>query len=136
MFQFSRSIYRELAPMLKGDDVEQAKGRRHLLEATEATLTRMGTDRQYFARPERSLFGEVRNRFHLSDQVRVHMVIERYLSVAGSFIDALPVHLTYDGQTRECAATTRRGTQCAREPRPNSEYCPSHRHLDLEFEAA
>jgi hypothetical protein len=132
MYQFSRSIYRELAPRIDGDGgVEKTlAARQKLLEACEETIRRLVTDRRYFARPARTLFSEVREHFALSEQVRVYMVIERHLQIAEEFLDSLPADVTLDGQPRHCMASTRKGTPCQREPLPGMDYCPSHKHLE------
>jgi hypothetical protein len=136
MYQFSRSIYRELAPRIDQDGgVEQAlAARQKLLEACEGTIRRLVTDRRYFARPARKLFSEIREHFALSEQVRVYMVIERHLQIAEEFLDSLPADVTLDGQPRHCMASTRKGTPCQREPLPAMDYCPSHKHLEESIE--
>ena len=37
-------------------------------------------------------------------------------------------------QVRLCSALTRGGAPCQRQARPDSEFCPSHRHLDFAVE--
>jgi hypothetical protein len=135
MYHFSRSIYRELVPHIKHADGTEAcaEARNELLEACERTIDRLISDRRYFARPVKTLFTDVRDHFALTDQVRVHIVIERYLEAADSYIDSLPDGMTLDGKPRQCPASTRKGTPCQREPRPGLEYCPSHRHLEDGF---
>jgi hypothetical protein len=133
MYQFSRSIYRELASRidrLESSDEARAAARHQLLKACEATINRLAADHRYFARPVRTLFADVRDLFPLSEQVRVYIVIERYIDLAVEYIESLPDNVTPDGRPRQCSASTRRGTPCQREPRPGSEYCPSHRHLE------
>ena len=44
--------------------------------------------------------------------------------------------LSMDGSPLCCHASTRKGTACQRVPLPGSKYCPSHKHLDEEFEVA
>ena len=103
---------------------------RHLLEACEATIQRLVTDRRYFARPAKTLFTEVREHFALAEQVRVYMVIEHHIERIEEFLDSLPDDVTLDGQERNCLASTRKGTPCQREPLPGMDYCPSHKHLE------
>ena len=126
MYQFSRSIYRELASRLAEGDAAQ---RLELLQACEATMRRMVTDRRYFAHPAKTLFSEVRDHFPLADQVQVYMVIERHTNVALDHVEQLAA-LGLDGVPRRCSASTRKGTPCQREPLPGREYCPSHKHLE------
>ncbi len=135
MYQFSRSIYRDLAPRIDASGgVEQTfKARRQLLEACEATIQRLVSDRRYFARPTKRLFTEVREHFALAEQVRVYMVIERHIELVEEFLDSLPDGVTLDGQERHCVASTRKGTPCQREPLPGRDYCPSHKHLEETF---
>jgi hypothetical protein len=136
MYQFSRSIYRDLAPRIDASGgVERAlAARQQLLEACESTIQRLITDRRYFARPAKTLFTEVREHFALAEQVRVYMVIERHIELIEVFLDSLPAHVTLDGQERHCQASTRKGTPCQREPLPGMDYCPSHKHLEETIE--
>ncbi len=131
MYQFSRSIYRELAPRIADEDIhDRAAARQNLLEACEATVARLASDHRHFARPTQTLFREVRDHFALRDQVRVYLVIQRCVEMTIAFIESLPEDVTPDGKPRQCPASTRQGTPCQREPRPGREYCPSHRHLE------
>jgi hypothetical protein len=132
MYQFSRSIYRDLAPRIDtSGGVERTFAARHeLLEACESTIQRLVSDRRYFARPAKTLFTEVRDHFALAEQVRVYMVIERHIERIEEFLDSLPADVTLDGQERNCLASTRKGTPCQREPLPGMDYCPSHKHLE------
>lgn len=132
MYRFSRSIYREIAPRIAiGKDPEQRSAERHaVLEACEGTMRRMAYDRRHFARPDRKLFSEVREHFALADQVHVLMVIERYIALALEHLERLPADIGLDGQPRNCLASTRKGTPCQREPLPDRDYCPSHKHLE------
>jgi hypothetical protein len=133
VYRFSRSIYRELAPRIEGDEVTRARARDHLLEASEATIMRLTTDGRYFARPTRTLFNEIREHFCLAEQVRVYMVVDRYVALAVEYLEALPEQVSLDGLPRQCPASTRKGTPCRRDPRPGRDYCPSHRHLEETF---
>jgi hypothetical protein len=132
MYQFSRSIYRDLAHRIDtSGGVEQTfRARQQLLEACEGTIQRLVSDRRYFAKPAKTLFTEVREHFALAEQVRVYMVIERHLELVEEFLDSLPADVTLDGQERNCLASTRKGTPCRREPLPGKDYCPSHKHLE------
>jgi hypothetical protein len=135
MYQFSRSIYRELVPRIdtSGGVERTFAARRKVLEACENTIQRLVCDRRYFARPTKTLFSEVREHFALAEQVRVYMVIERQIGMVEEFLDSLPADVTLDGQQRNCHASTRKGTPCQREPLPGLDYCPSHKHLEETF---
>ena len=136
MYQLSRCIYRDLAPRIEvAESAERTfAARRKVLEACEATIERLVSDRRYFARPARTLFTEVREHFALAEQVRVYMVIERHIDRIEVFLDSLPADVTLDGQQRSCLASTRKGAPCQREPLPGRDYCPSHKHLEETFE--
>jgi len=134
MYRFSRSIYRELSPRVGNGDFGSAAARQEVLEACEATIRRLASDRRYFARPTQTLFTEVRDHFPLAEQVLVYRVIERNVELAQEFLEQLPADVNLDGTPRECAATTRKGTPCQREPLPGRDYCPSHKHLEEVFE--
>ena len=99
-------------------------------------MRRMAFDRRYFARPARTLFNEIREHFALSDQVQVYMVIERNVNLALEHLEQLPAQTGLDGRPRSCLASTRKGTPCQREPLPDRDYCPSHKHLEEVQEAA
>ncbi len=137
MYQFSRSIYRELAPRVveDQDDPTGCANKQRVLDAVEGSLRRLATDRRYFARPTRTLFNEVRPYFLIQDQLRVYKVIEAYMALANAYLDSLPPEeLGGLGHKAECQAHTRKGTPCQREPLPGRDYCPSHKHLEETFE--
>lgn len=138
MYQFSRSIFRELGGIVIGADSAQvATNRVHVLRACERTMERIGNDSHYFARPTRSLFREIRIYFPLNDQKRVYWVIQRHVDVAAAYIgERARAGVTFDGRPRPCVASTRKGTACARTPLPGRRYCPSHQHLEDEAAAA
>ena len=129
MYQFSRSLYRELA--LEASDQER------FLRSCESSMERLATDRHYFAKPVRTLFNDVRDMFPISKQLRVYRVIERHMTLATDYVDSQArAGVTFDGSPLCCHATTRRGTSCQRVPLPGSKYCPSHKHLEEEFEVS
>ena len=131
MYQFSRAIYRELAPDVRpvaGKDSRQAH--EDVLRACEATIERLAGDRHYFRRPARTLFQDVRAHLPMCAQERAWGVITHYLALAEAWLATQPVHgVDAAGNALECRATTRRGTPCQRMPLPHNGYCPSHQHL-------
>ena len=139
MYQFSRSIYRELAQIRR-----RRQGRGHLctdgcsfLRACESSMERLALDRHYFAKPVRTLFNDVRHFFPMTDQMRVYRMCEKHVELATEYVDSqLRDGVTFDGSPACCHASTRRGTACQRVPLPGSKYCPSHKHLDDDFEVA
>ena len=138
MYRFSRSIYRDIGPRVIEDprDPTGCENKQKVLDSCEAAIRRLAYDRRYFARPARSLFNEIRARFAIGDQLYVWQVIERNISLAANFLEQMPEELGVDGAQRQCRAHTRKGTPCQRDPLPNRDYCPSHKHLEETFESA
>ncbi len=134
MYQFSRAIYRELAPLVTDSKLGQKfDARRLVLHECESAIQRLFTDRRHFARPARTLFANVRPFFAISDLSRVFIAIERNIAAAQKFLDQAP-DLVVSEIPRECQATTRKGTNCRRQPLAGSDYCPSHQHLTETFD--
>jgi hypothetical protein len=111
MYQFSRAIYRELAPQIVPPPPGAPAACNHaaVLRACEAVVTRLATDRHYFARPERALFSDIRNYFPMCAQSHVHQVVCRYVQYAQEFVSLHP-HEGYaavSGAPPQCRATTR-----------------------------
>lgn len=132
MYQFSRGVYRELLPLLDRCYGERSafEVRLRLLRACEASVERLVRDREYFARPTQTLFGDVRCYFSVCRQEQVLTIVDRYMVLADEFVSALPRHgVDSLGHPLQCRALTRRGTACQRNPLPVNGYCPSHRHL-------
>jgi hypothetical protein len=132
MYQFSRSIYRELAPLLDSNQPAAAalETRQALLRACESSIERLATDRHYFARPARTLFGDIRCHFPVCRQEQVYLVVDYYMALADEFVATLPRNgVDAQGNPRQCRAVTRKGTACQRTPLAANGYCPSHQHL-------
>ena len=132
MYQFSRAIYRDLAPFITDETPACLGGSAHaaVLRACESTMERLASDRHYFKRPARTLFNDIRVYFPMNQQARVCATVTRYLSAADEWLARQPQH-GYDvnGNPLQCRATTRKGTACQRVPLPHNGYCPSHQHL-------
>ena len=138
MYQFSRSLYRELGP-----DVTPSRGegvgvtRQRFLRACEASMERLALDRHYFAKPVKTLFNDVRDFFPISQQMRVFRIVERHVTLATEYVESQArAGVTFDGSPLCCHASTRKGTPCQRVPLPGSKYCPSHKHLEEAFTAS
>jgi hypothetical protein len=137
MYQFSRAIYRELAPyVVEEKRSSRAESNRELvLRECESAIERLMTDRRYFAKPAKTLFINVRPFFSICDLPRVHIIIQRNVALANDFFARVPDYVfTTNGVPRCCQAMTRKGKPCQRQPLPASEYCPSHQHLEENFE--
>lgn len=130
MYQFSRAIYRELAPLVHDHDGDARVAHASVLRSCESAMNRLATDRHYFARPARTLFNDIRIHFPMAAQARVWLVVQRYVACAEEFVARQPRHgVDANGDPLRCRATTRRGTACQREPLAHNGYCPSHQHL-------
>lgn len=130
MYQFSRAIYRELAPLVDERATDPREVRAQVLASCERTMDRLATDRHYFARPARKLFDDIRRFFPMAAQARVWAVVHGYVTRAEEYAAQQPEFgVDAHGNPLQCRATTRRGTACQREPLPHNGYCPSHQHL-------
>jgi hypothetical protein len=133
MYQFSRAIYRELAPYVTESrpDAGGASNHKHVLDACESAVERLATDRHYFAKPARTLFYDIRTYFPMGAQERVLQTVTRYIGLAQRFLVEHPVeaHAAITDEPPTCRATTRKGSGCQRVPLPHNGYCPSHQHL-------
>jgi|SRR5688500_12282105 hypothetical protein len=137
MYQFSRALYRDLAPLVQADkpSAQRESNRMLVLRECESAIERLMTDRRYFARPARTLFNNVRPYFAIGDLPRVYMAIERHVNMAQRFLAMVPDYaFDTQGVPRRCQAMTRKGQPCQRQPLPASDYCPSHQHLTETFE--
>ena len=129
MYQFSRAIYRELSPLL-ADRVAARDAHAEVLRSCETAIERLATDRHYFARPARTLFGDIRPHFPIAAQSHVWRVVSTYVQCADEWLARQPQHgHDVNGNPLECRATTRRGSPCQRMPLAHNGYCPSHQHL-------
>ncbi len=131
MYQFSRAMYRELAPHIAprrvGSDVDDHMA---VLHACESAIARLAQDKYTFARPAQTLFADIRTYFPMTEQQRVLQVADLYLGYARRFLTDHPfAYHDVSGEPAQCRATTRKGTPCRRTPLPRNGYCPSHQHL-------
>jgi hypothetical protein len=108
----------------------QAEYRRDVLAACEETVERLAKDPRYFARPERTLFQDIRRYFPITQQAQVAWAVSEGIGAAVDFIEEQIESGAYDGGVSRCRATTRKGKPCQRAPLPEREYCPSHQHLE------
>ena len=130
--EISRSIYRAVAQEILPDRYGSTDGGNHVrvLKACERNVERLFADREYFAKPAKTLFLEIRGFFPIGAQRRVREVCDSHMAYATQQAARMPKN-GYDvhGNPIQCRATTRRGTPCARVPLAHNGYCPSHQHL-------
>jgi hypothetical protein len=136
MYQYSRSLYRELAAdVIPGRGEHVAVTRQRFLRTCEYSMERLALDRHYFAKPVKTLFNDVRHFFPITEQLRVYRTCAKTMTMAKEYVDSqLRDGVTFDGSPVCCHASTRRGTACQRVPLPGTKYCPSHKHLEDELE--
>jgi hypothetical protein len=138
MYEYSRSLYRELAAdVIPGRGEHVADTRQQFLRACELSMERLALDRHYFAKPVKTLFRDVRHFFPISQQMHVYRTCAKTMTLAKEYVDSqLRDGVTFDGSPVCCHASTRKGTACQRVPLPGTKYCPSHKHLEEELEVA
>jgi hypothetical protein len=138
MYQYSRAIYRSIKDLIDpyAEPAAKVQYRREVLSECEQTMTRLAADPQYFARPDRALFQDIRRYFPITAQAQVAWAVREGVSAAVSFIEQQIEAGLLDGGIARCHATTRKGKACQRTPLPGRDYCPSHQHLDRSSVAA
>ena len=137
MYQYSRAIYRSIKDLIDpyADGGTQLKYRRAVLAACEETVERLAKDPRYFAKPERTLFDDIRRYFPIRHQAKVNWAVTRGIGAAVAFVEEQIESGVFDGGVTRCRATTRKGKPCQRAPLPEREYCPSHQHLETRVAA-
>jgi hypothetical protein len=138
MYQYSRAIYRSIKDLVDpyADEETQLEHRREVLAACESTMERLARDPQYFAKPDRALFQDIRRYFPITAQAQVAWAVSEGVNAACSFIEEQIEAGAFDGGVPRCRATTRKGKPCQRTPLPERDYCPSHQHLERSKVAA
>jgi hypothetical protein len=132
MYQYSRAIYRSVKDLVDpyADQESQLEYRRAVLAACEETVERLARDPRYFARPDRTLFTDIRRYFPITAQAQVAWAVTQGIEAAVTWIDEQIEAGAFDGGVARCQATTRKGKPCQRTPLPERDYCPSHQHLE------
>jgi hypothetical protein len=138
MYQYSRAIYRSIKDLIDPyvDPATQLEYRRAVLAACEDAVARLARDPRYFARPERTLFQDIRRYFPITQQAQVAWAVTEGIGAAVEFIEQQIEAGAFDGGVTRCQATTRKGKPCQRAPLPDRQYCPSHQHLETAQVAA
>ena len=138
MYQYSRAIYRSIKDLVDPyvDEETRLEQRREVLAACESTMERLARDPQYFAKPDRALFQDIRRYFPITAQAQVAWAVSEGVGAAVTFIQEQIEAGAFDGGVPRCRATTRKGKPCQRTPLPERDYCPSHQHLERSKVAA
>jgi hypothetical protein len=138
MYQYSRAIYRSVKDLIDPyvDEEVRLEYRRSVLAECENTMERLARDPQYFAKPDRALFQDIRRYFPITAQAEVAWAVSKGVGAAVEFIEEQIEAGAFDGGVPRCRATTRKGKPCQRTPLPERDYCPSHQHLERSLAAA
>ena len=90
MYQYSRAIYRSIKDLIDpyADQQTRLEYRRTVLEECEQTMARLAADPHYFARPDRTLFQDIRRYFPITAQAQVAWAVREGVGAAVSFIEA------------------------------------------------
>src|SRR5206468_9784059 len=102
----------------------------------EQEMEGLATGPLYFAKPERSLFQDIRRYFPITAQAQVAWAVNEGVTAAVAFIESQIEAGAFDGGVSRCRATTRKGKPCQRTPLPDRDYCPSHQHLETRSRVA
>src|ERR671924_2106135 len=89
MYQYSRAIYRTIKDLIDpyADVPTQLEYRRRVLDECEQTMARLAADPHYFARPDRTLFQDIRRYFPITAQAQVAWAVREGVSAAVGFIE-------------------------------------------------
>jgi hypothetical protein len=80
MYQFSRSLYRQLAgDVMPGRGEHVVVTRQRFLRSCEVSMERLALDRHYFAKPVKTLFNDVRHFFPMAEQLRVYRLCSEHM---------------------------------------------------------
>ena len=84
MYQYSRAIYRSIKDLIDPyvDQPTRLEYRRAVLCECEETMTRLAEDPHYFARPDRTLFHDIRRYFPITAQAKVAWAVREGVSAA------------------------------------------------------
>ena len=84
MYQYSRAIYRSVKDLIDPyvDRPLQIEYRRAVLSECEETMERLAEDPQYFARPDRALFADIRRYFPITAQAQVAWSVREGIGAA------------------------------------------------------
>ena len=132
MYQYSRAMYRSLRELIDPYVSHEVRMeyRRALLWECEQTLSRLAKDPQYFSKPDRALFQDIRRYFPITAQAEVAWIVQEGINAAVAFVEEQIEAGAFDGGVPRCRATTRKGKPCQRTPLPERDFCPSHQHLE------
>lgn len=132
MYQYSRAMYRSLRELIDPYVSHEVRleYRRALLWECEQTLSRLAKDPQYFSKPDRALFQDIRRYFPITAQAEVAWIVQEGINAAVAFVEEQVEAGAFDGGVPRCRATTRKGKPCQRTPLPERDFCPSHQHLE------
>ena len=132
MYQYSRAMYRSLRELIDPYVSHEVRMeyRRALLWECEQTLSRLAKDPQYFSKPDRALFQDIRRYFPITAQAEVAWIVQEGINAAVAFVEEQVEAGAFDGGVPRCRATTRKGKPCQRTPLPERDFCPSHQHLE------
>ena len=102
MYQYSRAIYRSIKDLIDPyvDHGHAARLPSDVLEACEQTMERLANDPQYFAKPDRALFQDIRRYFPITQQAQVAWAVREGVAAAVGFIEQQIEAGAFDGGDR------------------------------------
>jgi hypothetical protein len=127
-YAYSRSLYRGAATSAKQSPLSKPE-RLRLLDACEYAVQRLAENPEAARCVARWLYREIGSSYALEDKPILSATLQRTITVVVELVKEAQRE-----QVRLCSALTRGGTPCQRQARPESEFCPSHRHLDFAVE--
>jgi len=120
----SRALYRAAIACAAATELDDRE-RVRILDATDHAASRLVENPGAARCARRWLYGEIRGAYALEDLPVLCASLSRAIEVAGPLVE-----LIRSERVRPCAALTRAGVACQRQAHGESEYCPSHSHLE------
>src|SRR3712207_4670691 len=89
MYQYSRAIYRSIRDLIDPyvSDEVRLEYRRAVLWECEQTMARLARDPQYFSKPDRALFQDIRRYFPITAQAQVAWAVREGIAAAVAFVE-------------------------------------------------
>src|SRR6478735_6063464 len=118
MYQYSRAIYRSIKDLIDPyvDPITQLEYRREVLAACEGTMERLAADPHYFAKPDRTLFADIRRYFPITVQAQVAWSVNQGVGAAVEFIGGRSSSGPSGGAVAHAHPTRRKGSRCKGPP--------------------
>src|ERR1044072_7459958 len=121
MYQYSRAIYRSIKDLIDPyvDNETHLEYCRDVLAACEGTMESLAAEQHSRAKPDPSLFQDIRLFFPITVQAQVAWAVTQGVEAAVGFVEEQIEAGAFDGGVARWRATTRQGKAGQRTPLPD-----------------